>query len=145
MGYTTEFSGQIGITPPLSPEQIAKFKQLADTRHEHVAAPSYYCQWEVSATAIEWDGGEKFYGSEEWMALIVSALAAAGHTCNGTIDADGEESGDLWRLVVTNNVVSVEEATVSYGNGKPVTPASKPVALSGYAPQLTQTLRLTAA
>jgi hypothetical protein len=146
MGYTTQFDGKVTVTPALSLDEYNKFKELSQRRHDHPAAPSYYCQWEPSknGTSFAWDGNEKFYGSEQWMALIVAALAAAGHTCNGVINANGEERGDVWRLVVTNNVVTVEQGTVSYVGAKPVQPLGKPVDAGQYGQQLGQTLRLAA-
>ena len=76
---------------------------------------------------IEWDGGEKFYESAEWMQYIIDHFLGAnpiaktanskwlaehlqGHTCNGVIEAQGEEPDDQWTLVVQNNKVSVVEA-----------------------------------
>lgn len=69
--------------------------------------------------ALEWDEGEKFYDSQEWMAYLIDhflkpgALASsaipflqANHVLNGTIKAQGEDMGDRWKLVVTNNVVT---------------------------------------
>lgn len=32
MGYTTEFTGSIAITPPLNPEEIAYLNKFSDTR-----------------------------------------------------------------------------------------------------------------
>ncbi len=34
------------------------------------------------------------------------------HVLNGTIDAQGEDANDRWRLIVTNNVVTTQEAKV---------------------------------
>jgi len=37
-----------------------------------------------------------------------------GHKVNGQIMADGEESDDQWKLVVTDNVVTVKQGHVVY-------------------------------
>lgn len=91
--------------------------------------PSLWCQWVPNdeGTEIEWDGGEKFYRSADWMAYIIDhflkpgAIAAsqlpflqANHTVNGIIEAQGEDSSDRWRLVVENNRVKVQQATIVY-------------------------------
>jgi hypothetical protein len=80
--------------------------------------PGYWCQWVPTddGTAIEWDGGEKFYESEEWMRYIIEHFLApthicplpilTGHICNGSILAQGEEITDRWQLIVADNVVS---------------------------------------
>jgi hypothetical protein len=82
--------------------------------------PGLWCHWVPTddGTAIEWDGGEKFYDSEEWMAYLIEHFIGSNplakpqlpflrsHVLNGTIDAQGEESDDRWRLVVKDNAVS---------------------------------------
>jgi hypothetical protein len=83
--------------------------------------PGLWCQWVPTedGTAIEWDGREKFYDANEWMEYLIvhfigsNPLARAAlpflksHTVNGTIEAQGEDSDDRWRLVVKDNVVTV--------------------------------------
>lgn len=113
MGYTTEFEGQVTITPPLTADEVARLNEFTEERHggnfdPHPGMPSLYCQWESTpdGTAIRWDGGEKFYASEEWMRyLITEIFAPADHVLNGTITAQGEEPGDVWQLVVEDNEV----------------------------------------
>lgn len=85
--------------------------------------PGMWCQWvpTLDGTAIEWDGGEKFYDSTEWMQYLIdhflrpgaaakSALPflQANHVCNGLIDAQGEETTDSWQLIVTDNKVTTK-------------------------------------
>jgi len=149
MGYTTEFSGSISINPPLNQQEIEFLRKFNETRRMdrrngpyHVEGsgfgrgddtdvidqnrppagqPGLWCQWVPTddGTAIEWDGGEKFYDSLEWMRYLIDhflkpgALAhgivdglQANHICNGTIKAQGEEMDDRWKLIVTDNQVS---------------------------------------
>ena len=90
--------------------------------------PGLWCQWEPSedGTAIEWDGGEKFYDSEQWMKYLIdhflkpNCLAKselpflqANHVLNGVINAQGEENDDVWRLVVEDNRVFREDAVIT--------------------------------
>jgi hypothetical protein len=118
MGYTTIFKGKINIDPPLSDSLDASLENLYDEQWSgkdvYPGKPPHrsYCQWVVveDGAAIEWDQGEKFYDSEQWMRyLIEQFLKPAGHVCNGTILAQGEEVGDVWKLHVKDNVVSVED------------------------------------
>lgn len=83
--------------------------------------PGLWCHWTSNhdGTALEWDGGEKFYDSAEWMKYLINhflkpdAIAHSetrlqflrGHTLNGTIEAQGEDSDDHWYLIVENNKV----------------------------------------
>ena len=108
MGYQTDFWGHVTVDPPLDGTEIEHLMDFNSQDHRAHDMPGYYCQWEPTedGTAIKWDGNEKFYDSVEWMAHIIDTfLAPAGHVVNGTIDAQGEDSGDRWRLVVRDNVV----------------------------------------
>jgi hypothetical protein len=93
--------------------------------------PGLWCQWEPldDGTALEWNGGEKFYDADEWMRYLIEhflrrgARAAAtkdpqlavftfDHVASGRIMASGEEWPDLWRIDVAANQVSVERYDV---------------------------------
>ena len=194
MGYTTYFTGEVTITPPLNEYEIAYLNSFADSRRMdrrkgpyHVepgndfargsnadvrdfnmpphGQPGLWCKWVPTddGGAIEWSGAEKFYDSPEWMKYLIDTflkpgaavqqemrtlqgnaalmrLPASGwtypeefkhftfdHVCNGEIDADGEASDDRWRLVVRDNVVSVQNGSFVYsdesvvGEGSPAT------------------------
>lgn len=115
MGYTTQFYGQVTIEPPLSEEEAKTYTAFAQSRHDEVGFPGYYCQWELyDNETIQWDSMEKFYGGGEWMVYIIDNFFKADHVCNGVIEAYGEESDDIWRIVVEDNVVKIQEGTVTY-------------------------------
>src|SRR5262245_48577210 len=101
--------------------------------------PGLWCQWTPTddGAGIEWDGEEKFYSAEHWMPYLIDTFLRQGaqlqheladrvagryyapefehftfdHVVNGTIDAEGEEEDDVWRLVVTDNEVEVVPAS----------------------------------
>jgi hypothetical protein len=98
-------------------------EDVIDYNRPPAGQPGLWCQWVPSedGTRIEWDGGEKFYDSAEWMEYLIEhflkdGCAAigkvpgiiGGHTLNGRILAQGEEVRDRWELVVENNKVCVE-------------------------------------
>lgn len=73
--------------------------------------PGLWCQWipTKNRMGIEWDGGEKFYCSDEWMIyLLDNILAPKGYVANGTIEAQGDDINDHYWIKVTNNKVTVE-------------------------------------
>lgn len=92
--------------------------------------PGLWCKWEVSedGSDIHWSGAEKFYDAAEWMQYLIDHFLKPGaeasqmtedpqfanftfdHVVNGEIDAEGEEQGDVWKLVVKDNVVSTKRA-----------------------------------
>lgn len=117
---------------------------IQDYNNPHPDQPGLWCQWKPGFTGdqvqpydpskLEWDGGEKFYDSPEWMVYIIrNLLAPTGrdyvakhidederlqhftfdHVVNGTIQAFGEEHDDRWDLVVVDNVVSTVYYTLS--------------------------------
>jgi hypothetical protein len=113
---------------------------VADGREAHPGQPGFWCQWVPveDGSAIEWDGGEKFYDAEKWMAYLIETFLKPGatvaheladpvpdwvypeefahltfdHIVNGVIGAQGEESEDWWRLEVRDNAVYVIRDTV---------------------------------
>lgn len=164
MGYTTDFTGSIAISPPLNAEEIAFLKKFNHTRRMDrelgpyfvdgteefgqgkdrdirdynrppQGQPGLWCQWTPTddGTAIEWDGGEKFYESVAWMEYLIEhflkpgAIAAeklpflqANHILNGTITAQGEDISDRWVLEVADNEVDrIDEAATA----APLSPA----------------------
>lgn len=102
MGYTTEFSGKIEISPPLNQEEINFINAFSQTRHmtreenEYFidtngdgkvidyntppkGVPGLWCQWVVTEDGkfIEWDGNEKFYNAVKWMEYIIDHFIAS--------------------------------------------------------------------
>jgi hypothetical protein len=89
--------------------------------------PGLWCKWIPSedGTYIEWDGGEKFYDSAEWMQYIIEHFIGSsplakdelpfleGHVCSGLINAQGEDPADIWAIQVANNAVSTATCTVT--------------------------------
>jgi hypothetical protein len=123
--YVVDGSGPFGQGRD---DDIRDFNQPPDGQ------PGLWCQWEPTedGTAIEWDGVEKFYESEEWMTYLIDTFLKPGavlaselarpvqgrhypeefrhftfdHELNGVIDAQGEDEDDKWQLVVTGNTVT---------------------------------------
>lgn len=82
-----------------------------------VGQPGLWCQWQSNedGTAIEWDGGEKFYYYTEWLEYIIeNFLYPWGYVLNGEVQWQGEESDDMGKLVVKNNEVSEKRAVITY-------------------------------
>uniref|UniRef100_A0A6M3LVW2 Uncharacterized protein n=1 Tax=viral metagenome TaxID=1070528 RepID=A0A6M3LVW2_9ZZZZ len=89
--------------------------------------PSLWCQWipTVDGKYIEWNGAEKFHDAEKWMWYLIHNFLKPqpiakvrhpglfafleGHQCDGLIRAQGEDSTDKWKLIVTVNDVRVEK------------------------------------
>ena len=112
---------------------------IVDYNSQPQGQPSLWCQW-VPATAnldqlrlldaeipkeqltdenvydrIMWNGSEKFYDYVEWITYILTHfLAPWGYALNGTIEWQGEETMDKGRIIIENNQVRVQRASVSW-------------------------------
>lgn len=96
--------------------------------------PSLWVHWDASADGkrITWNGSEKFYDADAWMAYIIDHFLKPDcvmkyydpeqynkynfqeHLVNGAIVAKGESTGDVWMINVYNNEVSTVQ-----GNWEP--------------------------
>lgn len=79
--------------------------------------PSLWCHWapNKSGTKIMWDGGEKFYEYVEWIEYLIKAvLQPRGYTLNGEVTWQGEESGDIGKIIVENNTVKTKKGHVVF-------------------------------
>lgn len=83
--------------------------------------PGLWCHWTPNedGTAIEWDGGEKFYDYIDWLAyLIEHFLAPWGYALNGEVQWEGEDSDDRGMIRVSDNVMQIGRAVVTYDFGE---------------------------
>ena len=108
--------------------------------------PGLWCQWVPCegvaddnrvhpAAALEWDQGEKFYESAEWMKYLIDHFLKPGavaegqpgfeaftfdHVVNGVIEAQGEYPDDKWKLIVNDNVVKTAQALITWAEPEDV-------------------------
>jgi hypothetical protein len=104
---------------------------VIDYNNPPTGQPGLWCQWVPTddGTAIKWDGREKFYDPVEWMEYLINHFIGStpiapletnelhffrSHVLNGEIEAQGEDSDDRWKLVVKNNVVTVQSGRFIY-------------------------------
>lgn len=106
MGYTTEFSGVLQVTPPLNADEVRYLKAFSQTRHMdrrngpyHVTPnyednesdvidhnspppeqPSLWCDWEPTdnGEGIKWNGNEKSYSNVEWVQYLINHFLKPG-------------------------------------------------------------------
>jgi len=79
--------------------------------------PGLWCQWVPNAegTAIVWDEGEKFYAYVEWLQyLITHFLKPWDYVLSGEVTWEGEEQGDVGKIVVKKNVVTTKAGRIVY-------------------------------
>jgi hypothetical protein len=88
-------------------------KQIQDG----LCQPGLWCQWTIDedGTHLVWDGGEKFYNYVEWLKYLINHFFEKwGVKLNGEITWEGEDSKDMGKIVVVDNVVTVKVARITY-------------------------------
>lgn len=83
--------------------------------------PSLWCQWVPNSdgTAVEWDGGEKFYEYVDWIDYLVENFFKPwGYVLNGEVYWCGEDSGDLGRIQIKDNNIKVNAARIVYDDAE---------------------------
>jgi len=119
MGYTTDFDGSVKFDRVLTVTELRDLEELADYLTQDDAYSKYnkehpdsYNQWEPlkDGTGLCWNGGEKFYNYTEWLQwLIDNYLLPRNIHASGIIRYQGEEIGDVGRLEVEGDKVTVVE------------------------------------
>ena len=114
MGYTTRFTGEIRIDPPIPFEDIAgqgfsrveRHGQTKDVALKVVeepipGEPGGYRRVAIAIVGLE--GGFSCYDAIPHTQEIVDRWGK-GRTFTGRLDAAGEDAGDMWRLVIRDGL-----------------------------------------
>ena len=116
MGYTTHYTGQYEISPPLTMGALVDLEEILE---EGFAGLNYgEIDFEINRykTHLEHDGSENSYDSESCINALIEYMREKGHDFSlyGKLDAVGED-GEVWveeakgDHVVTYNPVEVME------------------------------------
>jgi len=79
--------------------------------------PGLWCQWEISEDGmeLEWNGAEKFYNYTAWLKYLIKMFFIPwGRKLNGEINWSGEETSDIGKIVVKNNVIKTMTGRIEY-------------------------------
>jgi hypothetical protein len=90
---------------------------VEDINRTPISLPGLWCQWVPNEEGTEylWDEGEKAYNMEDWIYYLVEFFfKPRGYTLNGTVDAQGEEGGDVWSIHIKDNNIKYDGITGSY-------------------------------
>ncbi len=90
---------------------------IVDYNRPPKTQPGLWCQWRPTddGTKLEWDGGEKFYNYVEWLEyLIKNVLSPRGYKLTGEIEWAGEDQGDIGKIIVKNNKISLKHGAIVY-------------------------------
>ena len=122
MGYTANFTGNFSLDKALSEDHSKLIEALSNKRHDSELMPSNYCQWVIGVDkkTILWDGREKFYSSDKWIAFIVSILEPLGYIVNGKVSWKGEDKSDVGTIRIKNNKIKIWSNARNQKQGKEV-------------------------
>jgi len=115
VGYTTEFKGFLKFKKELTASQLAYVNQfLGEDVRQHNAWKEKtddmlgYIDLRLtdSFDGIQWDGSEKSYYMEKQVAFILKMMRRKypDFELVGAMYAQGEEVGDVWKLVIVDGV-----------------------------------------
>jgi hypothetical protein len=83
---------------------------VLDYNRPPAGQPGLWCHWVPNklATAIVWDGREKFYDYVEWLQYLIDHfLGPWGYLLNGEMQWAGENESDRGTILVKDNQVTV--------------------------------------
>lgn len=90
---------------------------ITDYNYPPEGQPGLWCKWAPTSDGeyIAWNGVEKFYDYVEWLEyLIQHFLQPWGYSLNGEVTWKGEDSGDMGKIIVKNNEVTVYKGKIVY-------------------------------
>lgn len=118
MGYTTDFEGELKFSRCLTVIEKNELDDINNTDWRHDAnKPGYYCQWVSNdeGTALIWDRGEKFYDYKEWLGWLIAYFFIPKQIrLTGEIIWSGEDSKDIGKILVENNIVTIKKGKITY-------------------------------
>ena len=121
MGYTTDFEGSVKLSRELTAEEYKELRPMLEDRHDNNDTPGIWCGWtyDIDTNCIEWDYVEKFYSYVDWMVFLIDKYFKHwGIKLSGDITWIGEDTSDMGKIEVRDNVVYTYEGVVDYINKK---------------------------
>lgn len=116
MGYDTQFSGQIKIPDNTNFKQLRLLKKYLGVNLRRAGIPKElqkqaegltYIDLELNwdDSALEWDGSEDTSDLDKKIDFLTDLmrLEDPGFKFSGTLEAQGEEIGDCWTLVIKDD------------------------------------------
>ncbi len=126
MGYLSHITGGCTIEPPLDagelrllPSEDYGLVRIETVEDVRVVAEGILTVRTGTRLGLAWDDAVKAYDFESDVARAVAAVTEAGdgHAVNGTFRVEGEDQGDVWRLVVTGGRIARENARLVWPDG----------------------------
>ena len=104
MGYYTEFNGEIIFDKPVTLEDAKIIEEVVYLG----------TNWDDEGKVLSIYESMKWYDVKEDIAGLVKQLSSK-YNMRGQIDCNGEEYGDIWRIVIKDNKVYVAQSEIVFG------------------------------
>lgn len=122
MGYSTEFKGELLFTKELKASELAElnkfFREDCRQHPEWGNTNLSYIALELNKdfNGIQWDGSEKTYDLVDKVNLVIENMKKKfpEFGLTGELLAQGEDVGDVWRLVMYKNVAYEKKIDLSH-------------------------------
>ena len=120
MGYSTDFNGKLLFNKELTVKQLRKIESfMGEDCRDHPEWNAGDLTWidlELSYydDGVQWNGGEKTYDMIEKINLIVDIMRQDDPEFGfvGELDASGEMSDDLWKIVCVDGKATYRDVVV---------------------------------
>lgn len=121
MGYNTDYTGVIGFSRELKGSEITHLEPYLHSQYDRREDPNNtdnvgdfnWIDLEFSGDfmGLEYNGSEKSRNMEGQLQFAINRLVekAPDVMCNGEMLAQGEEHDDRYKIIVTNNKVTVKK------------------------------------
>lgn len=136
MGYYSKVTGALDVSPQLVGDQINnvraldpdylgyflhwQVRQLIVPTEVAVAGEKVVVQAQIPVAGVlvaEGTSG-KTYELEKQVRALVAEFYEDGRVVNGLLRIEGEEAGDIWRIKIEANQVTVQEAILMWPDGE---------------------------
>lgn len=90
---------------------------VLDYNRPPAGQPGLWCQWVVSpdGESLRWNEAEKFYDYVEWLRYLIDHFFTPwGYRLDGEVTWQGEDPGDIGKIVVVDSDVRVKVAKITF-------------------------------
>lgn len=96
---------------------VSSDPSIIDYNEPPAKQPGLWCQWVVSLNGkhLKWDGNEKFYDYIEWLEYLINHFFTPSNIfMNGSVIWQGEKFGDIGKITVEHNKITVTKGQVTF-------------------------------
>jgi hypothetical protein len=112
MGYSTKFKGKLLFGRAITSDELLELQSFLG---ENVPGVGYIdLRVTKNMDGLEWDGSEKTYDLPDKVNFLIAKMRNKhpDFGLSGSLLAQGEEVGDVWKLVVEDNFATTKNINI---------------------------------